>query len=170
MNLNFDDLFPTAKQQAEQPKPDPVDKVKTSFDEFTLEELPQHPTDFAQHWLNTQNPAESQKHLIEYQSYLQAFKELADGSLVIPDADGKALALEIKRIILQDFRHRGVIINIEENKAHRAFFAHCTKRVLDSLEFGKFSGPDGFVGQKPEISRIIKNRVNEIFVEKVLGS
>lgn len=105
---------------------------------------------------------------------MQTLQELETGELEIPIIDGKVidskeLARDIKVKVIDQFRRKGVDINIGENKYHRAFFAHCTKRILDSLKDGEFVGDDGFVGKKPEIADTIINRVNEIVVQKTLG-
>ena len=146
--------------------------VQTSY--LQLNELPAQIDDFASMWYHHLYDAGTSYRIHEYNAYLEVLKELETGELEIPEidgmtVDGKQLATDIKLKIIKQFRQNGVDINIEGNIYHKAFFAHCAKRYMDSLKSGNFIGSDGFVGQKPEIANIIISRVEEVFAEKTLG-
>lgn len=151
-----------------------VKDVAGSVFNLKLEELPVHIDDFVDMWYQGLADAGTKYRITMYNACLQVLKELETGQLELPEIDnqtidGKELANDIKHKILQQFIQNGVDINIESNLKHRAFFAHCTQRVLENLKNGIFSGTDGFTGQKPEIADIINNRINEIFTQETLG-
>lgn len=139
-----------------------------------VDELPDQIDDFAKVWYHSLEDAGTKYRINTYNAAIQTLQELEQGKFEFDPVDGmivdgKQLATEIKKKIITLFRKNCVDINIEGNKYHKAFFGHCTEKVLKNLKNGIFVGSNGFEGQKPEIADIIINRMDEIFTNLTLG-
>ena len=93
----------------------------------------------------------------------------SEGKIELPEGfDPSQIAHDLKEFILKDFRNANIIKDTDNNLAHRAFYAHCTKRAIDSIRQGEYRGEDGYLRRYPEIADILEKRVNEILFEKLV--
>ena len=96
--------------------------------------------------------------------------ELDEEKITLPESfTGKQLADDLRTFILKDFRAKNLKLNTQNNIAHRAFYAHCTKRAIDSVRQGEFIGEDGYSRKRPEIADILENRINVILFDKMIN-
>lgn len=146
------------------------DKVKDAFSGVRIEKLPQHESDFAYSWhYASQNELIPENITIEYNAYLQTLKELKNNEIKLPkDVIGETIAYDLETYILNDFREKSLKYSPEDDLVHRAFFAHCCKRALDSLRQGIFVGDEGYKNKRPEVADAIERRINEIILNKTL--
>ena len=138
---------------------------------FRIEKLPVHEEDFAtKWWYSNQNEIVAEDVVKEYNTYLQVLEELEEGKIKLPEGFvGKDIVYDLKGYILKDFTKNGVKLDTATNLAHRAFYAHCTKRALDSLRQGIFVGEDGYQKRHPEVADAVERRINEILFEKLVN-
>jgi hypothetical protein len=145
-----------------------IDKTSSTF---RLTKLPQHDRDFATDWFYaTQQETVAEDIVNEYNAYLQAFEELEQGKIKLPEGyDGAVIASDIRAYVLHDFRSYKVKQDTDNNLVHRAYYCHCVKRALDSLRQGEYTGPDGYTRKRPEIADMLENRINQILFDKMMG-
>lgn len=146
--------------------------VQTVSNSIRLTKLPIHAQDFATSWFySNQDTIVAANITLEYNAYLQALDELTTNSPNIPLPSGiigKDIAYDIKTSVLNDFRGKDIVFNAQDNLVHRAWWAHCVKRAIDSVKLGVFTDPDGYSNKKPEVADAINRRINEIIFEKTL--
>lgn len=100
---------------------------------------------------------------------MQMMTELKDGILKLPEGfDGPTVVHDLQTYIMEDFRTASQKYSPEDNLMHRAWFAHCTKRAIDSLKQGEFRGEDGYINKYPQLADILTRRVNEIIMQNTL--
>lgn len=149
---------------------DAATKAVDVFKGFRIESLPRHEDDFANAWFyNATSSLVPENVTIEYNAYMQVMSELRDSTLKLLDGfDGATICHDLETYIMEDFRKANLKYDPTDNLIHRAWFAHCTKRAIDSLRQGQFRGEDGYVNQYPQIADIIDRRVNEIIMKNTL--
>lgn len=144
--------------------------ITNSLTGIRLKNLPEHDEDFATSWyyssISTLNPDNI---TIEYNAYLQALDELKSGKIEMPSGvDGPTIGFDLDTHILHDFRTKEISYSPDDNLVHRAWFAHCAKRAIDSLRDGEFIGTGGYIGKYPEIAKNISRRIDQIIVQNTL--
>jgi len=144
-----------------------LEKTQTSI---RLNKLPMHDEDFASSWhYSTQIDKDEAVIVMEYNTYLQILDELAEGKIELPEGfSSKQIASDLKTFILKDFTSKGIKLNTQNSLAHRAFYAHCTKRAIFAIRQGEFLDEQGYSHKRPEIADAIESRVNEILFEKMI--
>lgn len=149
---------------------DEIKQEKTQESEgFRLNTLPRHADDFATRWYySQQDELVAERVKVELNAALQILEELNEEKLELPDGfKGKNIAKDLEKFILADFEKECVLYN-GNNLAHRAFYAHCTKRAIDSIRQGTFIGPEGYERKYPEVADAIEERYNKIVFENLI--
>ena len=137
-----------------------------------IHKLPYHEQDFATKWhYGTQIDKDENTIINEFNVYLQALEELEQGKIILPEGiSGPTIAHDLKTYILRDFRTQNLVMDNKNNLAHRAFYAHCAKRAIDSIRHGEFVDQEtGYTRKYPEIADALERRINDILYEKLIN-
>lgn len=129
-----------------------------------------HDADFATAWFyNNASSLVPENVTIEFNAYMQIMSELREGTLKLPEGfDGPTIAHDLETYIMRDFRTANQKYSPDDNLIHRAWFAHCTKRAIDSIKQGEFRGDDGYINKYPQIADILSRRADEIIMQNTL--